>query len=423
MHGALASMQTSKTDRPLHADTAAFKLPTTTDLDTMRQYRLARVRAEMARLEIAACILSDPVNIRYTTDLRNMQVFTARNSPSRYLLLTDCQAILFEFPGCMHLARGCLVLTDVRPAMTASFVAAGGRIAFQEARWAKEMTAILSESVGRAATVGVERLNAGAALALAKEGFRIVDAQQPLELARSIKCAEEIACIRASLRMTEDAVEHMLASLRPGISENELWSHLHQRIIARGADYCETRLLSSGQRTNPWFQETGSKIIGPNELVGLDTDVVGCYGYYSDFSRTFHSGPDRPTAQQADLYATALEQLEHNISILAPGLSFREYSERAWEIPERYRANRYYLSAHGCGMTGEYPYLYHRMDHASAGYDGTLMPGMTICVESYIGDSGGREGVKLEQQCLITTTGVQVLSRFPFEPRLARALD
>jgi Xaa-Pro dipeptidase len=416
----VAAKQVVQTDiDSLHSRKADAALPTDADLEAMRRYRLARVRAEMARLEIGACILSDPVNIRYSTDLRNMQVFTARNAPSRYLLLTESQVILFEFPGCAHLAHGCHALTDVRPALTASFVAAGSRIALQESRWASEMASTIRELVGPAASVGLERLNAGAALALAREDFRIVDAQQPLELARSIKCTEEIACIRASLRMTEDAVDHMVAALRPGISENELWSYLHQRVIARGGDYCETRLLSSGQRTNPWFQETGPRTIAPNELVALDTDVVGCYGYYSDFSRTFHSGPGRPSPRQRALYRTALEQIDHNIGVLRPDLSFREYAERGWTIPEQYIANRYYISAHGCGMTGEYPYLYHRMDYPAAGYDGVLRTGMVICVESYIGESPGSDGVKLEQQCLITASGVEVLSRFPFERKLA----
>lgn len=45
---------------------------------------------------------------------------------------------------------------------------------------------------------------------------------------------------------------------------------------------------------------------------------------------------------------------------------------------------------------------------------------MTLCVESYIGAEGGTEGVKLEQQVLITETGVELLSRFPFEDDLLR---
>lgn len=66
-------------------------------------------------------------------------------------------------------------------------------------------------------------------------------------------------------------------------------------------------------------------------------------------------------------------------------------------------------------MTGEYPYLYHRADFPDAGYDGVVKPNMTICVESFIGEEGRGEGVKLEEQCLVTETGIEVLSQFPFE--------
>ncbi len=69
-------------------------------------------------------------------------------------------------------------------------------------------------------------------------------------------------------------------------------------------------------------------------------------------------------------------------------------------------------------MTGEYPYLYHRADFADAGYDGVIEPGMTLCVESFIGAEGGKEGVKLEQQVLVTDAGTELLSEFPFEEPL-----
>ncbi|MGF1501772.1 MAG: M24 family metallopeptidase [Paracoccaceae bacterium] len=388
------------------------------DLAAVRGYRLARVRSEMADAGIAAVILSDPVNIRYATGTRNMQVFTMRNAPSRYLVLTAERSVLFEFTGCAHLADGYETVDEVRPARTASFVAAGPMIADRERAWAAETADLIESLVGRGATVGLERLNAGAAIALAERGFRIVDAQAPVELARAIKSAEEMKCVRASLRATEIGVHRLRDAIRPGLTEAELWSVLHQAVIAQNGDYVETRLLNAGPRTNPWFQETSDRVIGANELIALDTDVVGCHGYYSDFSRTFHAGPDRPTDAQRRLYMTALEQIAHNMAILRPGMSFRDYAERAWDIPERYHANRYYLSAHGCGMTGEYPYLYHRGDFPDAGYDGEIRAGMVICVESYIGEPGGGEGVKLEQQLLITETGTELLSDFPFEEGL-----
>jgi Xaa-Pro dipeptidase len=388
------------------------------DLAAVRAYRLRRVREQMAAHRVDACVLLDPVNIRYATGARNMQVFTARN-PARYLFVAQSgPVILHEFTGCAHLAEGLETIDDIRPAITASYVAAGTEIAAVERAWADQVAALLREHCGPRAAVGVERVNAGAALALAERGFELSDAQAPIERARAVKSAEELKCVRASVRATEVAVARLRAAIRPGLSENELWSVLHQGVIALGGDYVETRLLSSGPRTNPWFQETGDRRLGENELVALDTDVVGCHGYYCDFSRTLHTGPDEPTRRQRELYRIAHEQLHHNMAQLRAGVSFREYAERAWTIPERFVANRYYVSAHGCGMTGEYPYLYHEMDFAESGYDGVIEPGMTLCVESYIGEDGGDEGVKLEQQLLITEDKPALLSSFPFEASL-----
>ena len=266
------------------------------DLKAVRAYRLGRVRAEMAKRDLAAVILSDPINIRYATGTRNMQVFSMRNAPSRYLLLTAEKSILFEFTGCLHLADGFETVDEVRPARTASFVAAGPAIAEREKVWAAEMADLITSLVGKNVSVGMERMNAGAAIALQNLGFRIVDAQEPVEMARAIKSDEEMKCVRASLRGTEIGVGKLRDAIQPGMTENELWSVLHQSIIAQNGDYCETRLLNSGERTNPWFQETSNNTIGKNELIALDTDVVGCHGYYSDFSRTFHSGPCAVTA-------------------------------------------------------------------------------------------------------------------------------
>ncbi len=388
------------------------------DLSAVRLYRLGRVREQMKLFGVDAVVLSDPINIRYATGARNMQVFCQRNAPSRYLLLTAHKSILFEFTGCLHLGHGFETIDEVRPSKTASFVAAGPEIVVREKAWATEMAGLIDELVGKGATVGLERLNAGTAIALKDCDLQIVDAQQPVEMARSVKSSEEMKCVNASLRATERGVAKLRDAIRPGMTENELWSVLHQSVIAQNADYCETRLLNAGARSNPWFQETSSNVIGENELIALDTDVVGCHGYYSDFSRTFHAGPGKPSATQRELYKVAYEQVISNMGILHAGMSFRDYADRAWDIPAKYYENRYYLSAHGCGMTGEYPYLYHKGDFPDAGYDGEIVAGMTICVESYIGEAGGHEGVKLEQQVLVTETGIEVLSRFPFEQDL-----
>jgi len=58
------------------------------------------------------------------------------------------------------------------------------------------------------------------------------------------------------------------------------------------------------------------------------------------------------------------------------------------------------------------------VDFDKGGYDEVFEPGMTVCVESYVGEVGGDEGVKLEQQVLITETGTLLLSTYPFEDEL-----
>ncbi len=66
-------------------------------------------------------------------------------------------------------------------------------------------------------------------------------------------------------------------------------------------------------------------------------------------------------------------------------------------------------------MSGEYPYILHGGDFDKFGYDGIIEPNMTLCVETYIGDEAGGEGVKLEEQVLVTEDGIKLLSHFPFE--------
>lgn len=407
-------------DSPYIGDVETAAQAHSRELDTpeLRLGRLNRLRTEMARFEVDAVILLDPVNVRYATGARNMQVFSSRN-PSRYLFVPlEGPVVLFEFTGATHLAKGLETIDEVRPATTVSEAAADRHVPERATLWAAELGKLIRRHTTPKARVGVERVYSGAAAALEAQGFDVMDAQLPVERARVIKTAPELACIRASLAATIKGVERLEAAIRPGASENEVWAHLHASNVEQDGDYVETRLFNSGERTNPWFQESSPKIMRDGELVALDTDVVGPYGYYSDFSRTFLCGDGQPTDHQRTLYGYAYEQIQHDQELLHPGVSFRELAERAWTIPDRFRANRYFVLAHGCGMTGEYPYILHLQDFLDSGYDGVIQPNMTLCIESFIGADDGGEGVKLEDQLLITEHGPERLSTYPFDSRL-----
>jgi len=64
------------------------------------------------------------------------------------------------------------------------------------------------------------------------------------------------------------------------------------------------------------------------------------------------------------------------------------------------------------------PLLKHTVDWEERGYDGVLEPGMMLCVEDYIGGVGGADGIKLEDQLLVTETGYENLTHCPFDDKL-----
>lgn len=60
------------------------------------------------------------------------------------------------------------------------------------------------------------------------------------------------------------------------------------------------------------------------------------------------------------------------MELLRPGMSFREFFERSWRIPEIYLENRYSCIAHGIGMVDEYPLITHQTNWSGGGYDGVF---------------------------------------------------
>ena len=118
---------------------------------------------------------------------------------------------------------------------------------------------------------------------------------------------------------------------------------------------------------------------------------------------------------QYRLYQTALEQIEHNLELIRPGVSFAEFNDKSWSIPDKHLGYRYSLAAHGVGMADEWPVIPLHPDFAVA-HGGHFEENMVLCVESLIGEAGS-ESIKLETQALVTTQGVERLDSFPWEAR------
>lgn len=395
-------------DRPLRSP-----IPLET-LKRARAYRKQRLVDQVVRHDCAAILMYDPVNIRYAFDVTNMQLWMTHN-PSHYAWLgADGYGIDFEYGGSEHLANGFETIDEVRKATSWFYFSAGSRLPERVAQWADEIVDLLKRRGGGNMRLAVDKLEPLGVDALRARGVTLVEGQELTEIARCIKSADEIALMRWTIRVAEAGMARMAEYSEPGRTEQEIWAELHLENIRSGGEWIETRILAAGPRTNPWFQEASDYVCEKGDLLAFDTDMIGPYGYCADLSRSWAIGTEKLSNSQRELYAAAREQIEHNTALLRPGLSLREFNERSWRIPERYVANRYSVALHGVGLADEWPSVPLHPDFARA-YEGQFEKNMTVCVESLIGEQGGKECVKLETQVLITANGAERLDSFPWE--------
>ena len=390
---------------------AGLTLP---DLSAMRRYRLERVRQQLRAADCDAALLYDPLNVRYATDTTNMSLWTMHNAVRYAFIPTDGPVIVFEFSDGEFLSAHSNVVDEIRPATSLHPFYTGNRIEEISRRWADEIVALLHEHGRGGRRLAIDMLSLDGIRALEQQGVDLVSAQVLLEDARLVKSEDEICALRCAVHACERNIDDMRAIFEPGVTEIALWARLQESNFRRFGEWIETRLLASGARTNPWYQEASRKLVEAGELMGFDTDLIGPYGMCVDMSRTWLCGDGRPTPAQADLFARARETVERNTDLFRPGASLREITERLW-YPSVEDYNGYTVLAHGVGLCDEYPSLFTREKWNEVGYDDVIQAGFVISVEAFVGRRDGGEGVKLEQQIVVRDSGPELLTHYPME--------
>lgn len=381
------------------------------DMDGLLDYRMGRLREQMRIAGVDVHIMVNPTSLRYAVDYSNYALYQSR-IPTTYLLVsTDGPTILYG-----GYAEGRLI-DRTESADYIAFFDAGDNLVDNARRFADSIAQYLNEIGSDNRRISLEYVNPSVTQACLQRGLEVIDGVAISERARLIKSADEIKCIRWAIAVAQLGMAKMKQALRPGISELQLWGLLNYTNLANHGEWHDGRMLASGPRINPWYQEASQRVIESGDLVGFDTDMVGPKGYFCDVSRTFHCGPAKPTRRQKEIYQMAYAEVQHNLALVRPGISFLEFQQQSYPIPEECQENAYTCILHGVGMCDEYP----KIDPLHRGknpYDGMFEPGMVLTIESYMGPKGERDGVKLEEQVLVTEEGHEVLSSYPFEEDL-----
>ncbi|WP_340245324.1 dimethylsulfonioproprionate lyase DddP [Roseobacter sp. HKCCA2468] len=399
---------------------AGLALP---DLQEMRRFRWARLTHAIQARGYAGLLLFDPLNIRYATDSTNMQLWNTHNPFRAVLLCADGYMVMWDYKNAPFLSQFNPLVREVRSGADLFYFDRGDKIDVAADQFSNEVRILIQEHASQNNRLAVDKIMIHGLRALEAQGLEIMEGEELTEKARSIKGPDEIRAMRCSVHACETAMQKMEDFARTevprgGISEDDIWAVLHAENIRRGGEWIETRLLTSGPRTNPWFQECGGRIVQNNEIIAFDTDLIGSYGICTDMSRTWWVGDQRPRLDMVEAMRHAHEHMITNMSLLRPGISIPELVAKSHRLADKYQAQKYGCLMHGVGLCDEWPLVAYPDQEVAGAFDHTLQPGMTLCVEVLVSEVGADFSIKLEDQVVITDYGYENLSTYPFDPAL-----
>ena len=396
---------------------AGLELP---DLQEMRRYRWARLTAHVVARDYGGLLMFDPLNIRYATDSTNMQLWNTHNPFRAVLLCADGYMVIWDYKNSPFLASFNPLVREARSGADFFYFDRGDK-AFDAAQvFAAQIRDLIAEHGGGNMRLAVDKPMMHAYRALSEAGFQIMEGEEVTEKSRSVKGPDEIRAMRCASHACETSVRAMEDFARatvPGgtVSEDDIWAVLHAENIRRGGEWIETRLLTSGPRTNPWFQECGGRIVQNNEIVAFDTDLIGSYGICVDISRTWWIGDRKPRQDMIDAMLHGIEHIRTNMEMIRPGARIEDISRNCHRLHDKFQNLKYGCLMHGVGLCDEWPLVAYPDQMVPGAFDYELEPGMVLCVEVLLSEEGGDFSIKLEDQVLVTGTGYENLTTYPFD--------
>ncbi len=222
----------------------------------------------------------------------------------------------------------------------------------------------------------------------------------------SVKSDDEVRAIRSAAAITDDVFAGIVEWIRPGMRESEVAAEIsyRQRLMGAEKDSFET-IVASGVRGALPHARASRKRIRKGELVTLD---FGCVidGYCSDLTRTIAIGRVSPRLRR--MYESVLAAQLSSLALIRAGIGGRQADAEARRVLKERRLSQWFRHSlgHGLGLdVHEHPRLAPRSgDMLEEGQVITVEPGVYI---------PGVGGVRIEDDVVVTATGVELLTRSP----------
>lgn len=296
-------------------------------------------------------------------------------------------------------------ITDFRYNTQAAQQAQGFEIRIHQKGIFQEVAQILSQEGIHSLAIEGDQMSANTYL-LVKDLFEadIVETSLLVENVRAVKSQDEIDLIQKACEITDQAFDHILTFIKPGVTELEVALELERFVKSKGASGMSfDTIVASGVRSAMPHGVASDKVIEEGDMITLD---FGCYyqGYSSDMTRTIALGSVDPKLEE--IYHIVLEAHNRVNRAAKAGVSGKDLDDiaRQYISDKGYGPQFGHSTGHGIGLdVHEQPGINFRNDQA-------LVENMVITNEPgiYIEGLGG---VRIEDDLVIQADGAYSLNR------------
>ena len=383
------------------------------DFDRLRKYRIGRAKESLSASDCGAFLLFDFYNIRYTT--QSWVGGALGDKMTRYALLTRAgEPMLWDFGSAVRhhkLYSPWLKVENNRPGMLGTRGAVASSAGLMESA-VKEIKGLLEDAGVAHLPVRIDIVEPAFLFEMQRQGLTVVDCQQEMLDARLIKNQDEIMLLNQAAAMVDGVYQNIVDVLKPGIRENEIVALANKRLYEMGSDQVEAINAISGERCNPHPHNFTDRIIRPGDQAFFDI-IHSFNGYRTCYYRTFAVGSSTPS--QRDAYAKAREWMDAAIDAVKVGTDTAAIA-KVWPKAEEFGFDSE-LSAfglqfgHGLGLGLHERPIISRLNSLDNPIE--IRPGMVFALETYCPASDGVSAARIEEEVVVTDSGVHILTKFP----------
>jgi len=383
------------------------------DFDRLRKYRIGRAKESLNASECGAFLLFDFYNIRYTT--QSWVGGALGDKMTRYALLTgDGDPMLWDFGSAVRhhkLYSPWLKPENNRPGMLGMRGAVAPSAGLMESA-VREIKGLLEDAGVAHLPVGIDIVEPAFLFEMQRQGLTVIDCQQNMLDARVIKNSDEIMLLNQAAAMVDGVYQNIVDVLKPGIRENEIVALANKRLYEMGSDQVEAINAISGERCNPHPHNFTDRIIRPGDQAFFDI-IHSFNGYRTCYYRTFAVGSATPS--QRDAYTKAREWMDAAIDSVKVGTDTAAIA-KVWPKAEEFGFENELAAfglqfGHGLGLGLHERPIISRLNSLENPIE--IRPGMVFALETYCPASDGVSAARIEEEIVVTESGVHVLTKFP----------